>query len=90
MSANPLAYPSVDIVNKGFKHVQQFLRSEMLKKQLTSVNRSNRNLEELIKDAEDDYYDIQSTHNGDTLIDLRDGPWTALICEIRYASKACR
>lgn len=60
MSENPLEYPSVEIVNKGFKHVQQFLRSEMLKKQLNTVNKNNRNLEELIKDAEDEYYEIQS------------------------------
>jgi len=60
ISENPLEYPSEDVINKGFKHVQQFLRTEMLKKQLNVVNKNNRNLEELIKDAEDEYYEIQS------------------------------
>lgn len=60
MSNNPLQYPSVDVVEKGFKHIQQFMRGEMLKRQLQTVNKNNRNLEELIKDAEDEYYEIQS------------------------------
>ena len=60
VSDNPLQYPSVDVVEKGFKHIQQFLRGEMLKRQLATVNKNNRNLEELIKDAEDEYYEIQS------------------------------
>ncbi len=60
MSDNPLEYPSEDVVNKGFRHLQQFLRTEMLKKQLHTVNKNNKNLEELIKDAEDEYYEIQS------------------------------
>ena len=61
VSENPLEYPSVDIVTKGFKHVQQYMRGEMLKQQLNNMNVNNKNLEELIKDAEDDYYEIQST-----------------------------
>lgn len=60
VSENPIEYPTVDIVNKGFKHVQQFMRGEILRKQLSAVNTNNKNLEDLIKDAEDEYYEIQS------------------------------
>ena len=60
LSDNPLLYPPIEVVQKGCKEVQQFLRNEIIKQQIQTINENDENLRNLINESEDDYYDIQS------------------------------
>ena len=60
VSANPLIYPPPEIVQKGCKEIQLFLRNEIINQQIKTINENDENLKNLINESEDDYYDIQS------------------------------